>query len=363
MSSAVDLESPPGATSPIADLDVLREGFIRAVPRSLLDEAVCVALINSLAEGFGNSTSDIDLMVIVSPAGGDTEYWTQVFSDGLRFDLYVLDEALVRARLHPRDRVPEWLRSLDFVHKVRKARPMIGTDRWEALVRGFSWTEFDQAVVDMHMADAHLLLEDVVGSVRENDLLSAALNARSLAEVGFDAYLASRGETQPRAKWRVKKARRALGADSDLLRTFVRLTLGDSHADERLAGERVTDCLAWLRHLQLLTFFPGVVEDLTHANGDASCFRAAAYSMCTRLDTDFIIHAPKPVLRCPASDALLWLMAPSAQSLDHLAELHAMHVPAASRRSAAELDRRLEHFVVKDLLHRTGFAPTAGFSG
>ena len=181
-------------------------------------------LTGSLVEGFGNILSDLDILVIVS---NKSDYvLPPENSINKRVDVEVLEHAEV-------DSAVNHLNSMDIsgkgfpgimtedeltvLHRLCIGIPFFNPEKARTIQESIDCTVLAKYITIYFQAHFRRMVEDAVGALQSEDFTTAFFNARSAFGYAVDAYLAFRGETNIRAKWRVKKL---LKHDPSLLETY-----------------------------------------------------------------------------------------------------------------------------------------------
>lgn len=228
--------APPGITVPLRDDDVL-------------------FLSGSHAEGWANPGSDFDYYVVTDchgeavargglefPHGGRRVQTTYRIHEGrrtevqvwLKGDVLAFGRSLIEHPLDPtvelsgpmvlfahRLHVGEALKNPDGLAELRAA-----VDRRK--LAEYLW-RFNARVHESYVTDARFAR----GGPREWD---AVLSSRLALEHAIDAYLATRGETNPQPKWRLRRIERAEGEGSRLRDDFLE-ALEPLETPDPLGGE------------------------------------------------------------------------------------------------------------------------------
>ena len=136
---------------------------------------------------------------------------------------------------------------------------------------------------------------------------SALLRQRGAVAAAMDALLAVFGQTQPRAKWRLCKIRRAFGEASDWYREYVQFELGRGSLEREnqmtliaLGNELFTKLVAEV-------IFPGlksVVQRTCPVLESVS--RIPRLATITPLADAFVGHSPQPVCKLSPVAAFVW---------------------------------------------------------
>lgn len=225
----------------------LKEEFLGLLPPVNVASAF---LGGSLIEGFGNPTSDVDLLallhapptsdelaamshdyvvtvgprtVIVSSAGGrrsDTELWTLDYHR--RWSSKLANADMTRGP-HVIDPQPAWI---EFANDLRIGVPIVGVELVEELRAEFPWTQFARFLMlrNEHLANTHI--EDAAGALSAGDAGTAMLSSRDALAHAVDAYLAGAGETNCKPKWRARKLERT--AEAGLFERYLETELDTS---------------------------------------------------------------------------------------------------------------------------------------
>jgi hypothetical protein len=304
----------------IPNAQVLAE-LTSAIPKDIRERAASILLINSLAEGFGNAASDIDFMIVDRANPDDS--WGQYFLDGRRFDCYTVAESKVLAHLKAERHRVVSVSEVDFIHKLKRAIPLTGRDYWLHVTSQCDWCIFDRALVNIYRDQSQFQIEDLSGNLGEEDWVSAVLMTKTLAATSFDCLLASLGESQPRPKWRMKKARRALGNQSYITDRYIEIEYGPGQRSCAVK-DWIDSSLDFIRMAQMFAFFPNtfrVFGSLGEPPVRANLYSVPAMSLCTRQKDGFVFHCPTPSSKITEKMALVWYLAPFASDKARLLEL------------------------------------------
>ncbi|MFY9510829.1 MAG: nucleotidyltransferase domain-containing protein [Rubrivivax sp.] len=224
--------------------------------RSLLKEHLrpCIRSIlfaNATAEGFANDTSDIDVLLITEDSNSENETYHQAWFGDKRIDFHAIRSPFLTTSVQRLMLEPLNSRTIVYLHRIYSALPIDGAAYWSDLIDEMDLEAFRDKVTWFHFNRIHLLIEDLEGNYREADRDSALSNATLLLACALDAFMASVGKTNPRAKWRVKQLR-LLGPDGQwILDQFLDLCHGPSMLDARTSLDRylsrVTQFTHWLQ--------------------------------------------------------------------------------------------------------------------
>lgn len=221
---------------------------------------VAAFLAGSLVEGYGNPTSDVDVLVLSDqpspPASSDGSSWSRTF----RFDdcvievVYAGSERLdietrrlsdLRATIRrlgqlPPDRsrgyeVSEY--TFQFLHQLRVGLPVVGEETVAAVRAEVDWSHL-ATLLRLRNEDAYAgHAEDAAGAIQAGDAATAMLTSRSALGSAVDCLTAGLGHTNPKGKWRYQKLLQ-LGRD-DIVRRCLSVEVdAGSSAEELLRGAR-----------------------------------------------------------------------------------------------------------------------------
>lgn len=204
----------------------------------------------SLMEGFGNSTSDIDIYVICDKAYLDkpacklssseslirteNNLIRNVIQDGVRFDFEYWsweDFNEIIRKLNGLDFKTEgYITRLsddeyDLLHRLKYAKPLVNEEKFYMLYDSivFENLRFYQVVVQSEKYSS--FLEDLQGASSSGDYGSTFIMVRRLIDLVVTSYLAVNGETNPNLKWMYRKLARyqEITGDTVLLMEYLRL--------------------------------------------------------------------------------------------------------------------------------------------
>jgi hypothetical protein len=318
--------------------------IVAALPPQILKEHSCIAIINSFAEGFANSTSDFDVMVVtdtVSSPTGRREMWIQCSLSGRRLDVYNISSSLITERMHEAEVNSLDIDLINFAHKIRRAKIISGEITPVAIYAKFDWRKFDQKICDFHMARTGQYIEDICGNVSECDWLGAVINSRRLVANGLDAYVALLGESQPREKWKSKKLRRALGDKSPIIAKYADIEFGANLFINENPTSWIDMALSFFRAIQSSIYFENL-RQVPLISFDGNIADCPAFSTVIKTDGRFYFHNPRPMFEISEQSALLWFLSLGAKSYSHLADAFNRYGGAQQTLSESEIRDRCE---------------------
>jgi predicted nucleotidyltransferase len=186
----------------------------------------------SLVRGWGNSGSDLDLVVVLSEPwvgtpspfdriGREPDFVQLVKTDiqGRNCDIEFWQEALVE-RLLSKVSWPEFKKGqaqerqlmiyeINFLDRLAYALPVLDGDMLESWRARLRESAFRAMRVKYWLHEARHYNEDALGQLAADDVCSAVLSARLAFNSAVDAMLARYGELSQNAKWRARRFRAA----------------------------------------------------------------------------------------------------------------------------------------------------------
>lgn len=187
---------------------------------------VAIAFMSgSLIEGFGNSTSDLDIFLIddefVRPSGKAA---LQSDQGDFVVDVDYVDDVRTDTEIWRTSRVvaaAEEIRScdpldwravvqlaqapLELAHRIRTGVPLRGAQDFEELRLMFDYPRLAAILAQRFMQDYSEHSEDCVGAIHARDAGAALLNSRRALAAAADALCASHGHTNGKEKWRLHR--------------------------------------------------------------------------------------------------------------------------------------------------------------
>ncbi|TDR80061.1 hypothetical protein [Paludibacterium purpuratum] len=213
-----------------------------------------VFLINSVAEGYANSKSDIDLLVVQFENKAENEAWKQLNFNGIRADVCFIGKELLEKRIDSIFSAKLNDDLIKFGHKIKTAIPLYG----DSLTEIIDWVDFDKRVSEFYIWNIANHLEDIDGLCAEEDYDSAILTASSLLDDAFSGYMASLGGTQTRAKWKLKQARKFI-KNVNVLNQYTTEALREiSYENKKWQLDKLIDKA---RYFWRLTYLPELGEN------------------------------------------------------------------------------------------------------
>lgn len=221
--------------------------FLEYLDLSSSDDCI-VYLAGSLMEGFGNSTSDIDVYVIcdvLPPIKHDDDITQSIMKsgknlirniihDGIRLDFeywtwsdFNKSIKLLNGLNFNTDEYIDQLSSdeYDLLHRLKFGKPIYNKEKFEKTYNNIRFKNLEYYRVTVEFESYQGLLEDLQGASIAKDYGTAFFISRMFLDRMMISYLAAHGETNPNPKWLYRKAIRyqERTGDTDLLKKYLEL--------------------------------------------------------------------------------------------------------------------------------------------
>ncbi|MFW0775256.1 tyrosine-protein phosphatase [Paenarthrobacter nitroguajacolicus] len=204
--------------------------LLKFVPSEIVENAV-IFVAGSLVHGYGNATSDIDIIAIhrETDVGSRAESIQSVVKvaegldvhvgeyRGVRVDLEVVQwEKISSVATQLREggsasTVPEYLRVS--LNNLKNGVPLVRSGEFENLRDSFPWATYTRMVTLENASRFQSTSEDASGGILGKDLGPAMLASKRALDNAADALLASLGNTNYRTKWRLRLLESVAGSE------------------------------------------------------------------------------------------------------------------------------------------------------
>lgn len=201
----------------LSDSD-LRERLVAAVAPPL-GGGDCLIAAGSLVQGYGNATSDLDLMVLRdAEATNDALY---VSDSKFSVNIQYLDDIRLDVTEVTMGTLSEWAESINRASESSYERPSGDLETvlnnlrtgvviynqvvWNRVSASFPWEGWRRLIVKRCVDGYNGYAEDAAGAIDANDLGSAYFSSRKALEAAIDALIASSGSLNTKHKWRLNK--------------------------------------------------------------------------------------------------------------------------------------------------------------
>jgi hypothetical protein len=279
----------------------------------------CIFLGGSIAEGLGNPRSDVDVYLIVDSVA-------PFKAEEAKFKSLMLGERIVAPTFFSAAAVSDACRrvaagesvsaaEIDLLHRIRTGIALAREEAFEALRSRLPEKEFIRLLVRSGETMLANIFADVAGTLEGGDLATCAFNSRALIDCAMDAYLAMRGDTLAREKWRYRKIERTLGLQDALARSYLELASSVRFEEADATYDYVGKCLELYQRIEtrlvayaLHPSFPGVLS--SSKNGAASpghLRRNPLIKMAYEPDGTLILVERTPLFRLAAPHSYIWL--------------------------------------------------------
>ncbi|RKP43415.1 nucleotidyltransferase domain-containing protein [Trinickia fusca] len=257
-----------------ASIDVTKldgDWILDALPESIHKHVLFACLIGSHAEGLATVTSDIDVMLVHKDDASRTLFFGAngpTLCGGLRIDIIAFSHNEVMRLLESGrgDLNKLSTRQVELIHKILKGRPIFNHRNHQNLIANIRIEDFNRGMYFRYLWMANDQYTDLVGLIEGGHIREAAETARSLTRSYTDAFLAMRGDTYPRSKWRLSKLERSLSQKSLLFREILGIEFGGAREinDESLY-RLIYRCMAVVRMLQISCYFNSELVEYLYA--------------------------------------------------------------------------------------------------
>jgi predicted nucleotidyltransferase len=193
------------------------------------DNVHCAFIAGSLVEGFGNATSDLDVFVIrETPVTESNGIWLEDQSYAIEIDFMEDAEEQIRTDTESwhintvKDVIAtvnttslnDWTAAftipeprLQLAHAIRIGEAVTEAQRFAEIASQFDWQRLSTLLRNRFLMLYDGFVEDCAGALQDGDRPTASQLSRWALGAAADAYLASRGLTNGKAKWRFAKLR------------------------------------------------------------------------------------------------------------------------------------------------------------
>ncbi len=210
--------------------------FKKEFPNIYLQNVVTIYESGSIEEGFGNSTSDNDLYLIIKKSEGLVEenefYWKRdnkfdtlnSIVNGQRYDLefidyYKIQEITAFVNKFRNDGkqsiallTTDWM---NILHRLKYAKCIYNEIEFNHLLENIDFNKLSLlfALKNIYIYDSSI--EDCQGSYYEDDPITCYFHIYNMVVSIYDSYACLRGETNANRKWIFKKLSRLYTTVSD----------------------------------------------------------------------------------------------------------------------------------------------------
>ena len=311
-------------------------------------DVVCIFLGGSIAEGLGNPRSDVDVYLIV-------ESLAPFKAAEERFKSLQLGDRIVAPAFFSTDAVMDAYRragaggvlstaEIDLLHRIGAGIALVNEQAYEHLRAQLPREALARLLVRSGEAMLANIFADVIGTLEANDLPTCAFNARSLIDCAMDAYLAMRGDTLAREKWRYRKIERTLGLQDSVAHRYLELASAVRFGEAEVTFDYVEKCLELYQRIEtrLVAYaldpsFPAILssgKSESAAPGVGQPRRNPLIKMAHEPDGTLILIERSPLFRLSAPYSLIWLTIDGARRQGEAARVATEMARATGRESA-----------------------------
>ena len=227
------------------DLLLKVKNTIKKMNIQLNSENTLVYIAGSLAEGFGNVNSDVDIYILCNKGEGfekikmdsvsdeillesNNTLIHNIIDDGIRYDFEYWDWKDVNSaikKLNSFDfKAEQYLERLtknemDFIHRLKHGISLENNQEFTKFYNEVKFENLSFIQVIEHSEQFDGYIEDIEGALISEDFGTVYILANLLLETTISSFLSAHGETNPSRKWLFRKITRyqILHDDKDLL--------------------------------------------------------------------------------------------------------------------------------------------------
>lgn len=193
-----------------------------------------IFISGSVTEGYGHAASDLDVFVIYprqvrveADLAWESHTVLSRWLSNWRLDIESWEKAEILAAAGRLRSIgtEDWeacrnakLADIHIAHRVRGGIPIQSEANFRELQKAFDYAHLSQILISRCVSWFESVADDVVGAIDSGHAGLALLTVREAVGLAIDAYIASKGETNTKAKWRFAKLRR-LG-ETDVLERY-----------------------------------------------------------------------------------------------------------------------------------------------
>jgi predicted nucleotidyltransferase len=303
-------------------LAISREELLELIAvDSAAAQVECIFLGGSIAEGLGNPRSDVDVYLIVDSVA-------PFKAEEAKFKSLMLGDRIVAPTFFSTAAVADTCRrvvagesvsaaEIDLLHRIRTGIPLAREEAFMALRSRLPEKELVRLLVRSGETMLANIFADVAGTLEAGDLPTCAFNSRALIDCAMDAYLAMRGDTLAREKWRYRKIERTLGLQDPLARSYLELASCVMFQGADATYDYVDKCLELYQQIEtrlvayaLHPSFPAVLFSDKSKNQAASAGhprRNPLVKMAYEPDGTLVLIERAPLFRLAAPHSYMWL--------------------------------------------------------
>jgi len=236
----------------------------------LMSHASAAFASGSVIEGFANKLSDLDIYAITEK---HPSFKTCFISDNIKIDIIRLGDLMIDVEYWPLDMITRMIEKIDklrlkdqtlleplkpqeirFCYRIRIGVPLFNEKLITEVKGMIDFMKLQKWQVARHLRSFDNRVEDTVGALQSDDYEIAFFNARDALESAIDAYLASKGFTNPMKKWRYKELVKIHSPEHEIVRRFWKLEAPLIRKKEDIR-RYVEECLEFANDLSLRAQF------------------------------------------------------------------------------------------------------------
>lgn len=226
--------------------------------RSFDIDTTCLLLCGSYAEGFQNTKSDIDLILITSDyelTSRKNPYIVEII-DGIRAEILTISPEYFSSCL---EQIQQNGFTNDRHRPYKFIRPKIvwGESIYQSLIKKFDFNTYQNNQFKQCQQIALTIFEDISGICYPLQIDLILMWQKNLVNVVVDAFLCSKGDLYLKSKWRLERARRTfLPSENNIFKKFKKFSLGKEFKsiEEKLTW--IKEGFIIIKEIQLVSLFP-----------------------------------------------------------------------------------------------------------
>ena len=204
-----------------------------------------VFISGSIAEGFSNEGSDVDIYIITKEGyEGNANTHVKEFSYGVEYT-FLGYECLISAFVINEDmlyniiyNIEEKIKSnqlvelnnklIELYHRLYRGISLQNNQEFVHIKNKLDFEGFKMGLSKNRLVYSENRHDDAIGALNSNDLLTAFISSKVSLEKSVDGLLCAHGETNPSDKWLFKRLLSIYRIDCDWVKEFIDLYTGEN---------------------------------------------------------------------------------------------------------------------------------------
>jgi len=225
----------------LSKFDITKDGILQIIKPNEND---IVYLSGSIAEGFGNEGSDLDIYIITYDSYGHTDETLpyQIMSYGREYT-FTGQKILLSGFYIQKDVFSMLLKDIEFkirnkqimdlsnklielYHRIYKGIPLHNESGFNQLKANLNTDLFIKNLCLNRLVYSENRHNDAVGALKSADIWTAYLSAKISLEKSIDGLLISKGETNPSDKWLFRRLFSLYSPEDEWVKEFMNCYMG-----------------------------------------------------------------------------------------------------------------------------------------